>query len=126
MLDAVDWSTAFGYLAVGASDASGNGYCGNIGVDTMASLGAFRYGSQRASETRFGRLLSPMIAKSLSWLALLLVISGTMLVTMERLSLGWLCGALAAVLYMAVKFYNWHVHDLPDYEIGRASCRERV
>ena len=113
MLDAVDWSITFGYLAIGASDASGNGCCGNIGVDTMASLGAFRYASQRASEARFGRLLSPMIAKSLSWLALLLVISGTMLVTMERLSLGWLCGALAAVLYMAVKFYNWHVHDLP-------------
>ena len=96
MLDAIDWYTAFGYLAVGASDAGGNGCCGNIGVGTMASLGTFRYASQRSSEARFGRLLSPMIAKSLSWLALLLVISGTMLVTMERLSLGWLCGALAA------------------------------
>ena len=113
MCDVVDRFAAFSNLAVDTVYAGSNGYCGNIGVDTMSSLGPLKYTSQRASEARFGRLLSPMIAKSLSWLALLLVISGTMLVTMERLSLGWLCGALAAVLYMAVKFYNWHVHDLP-------------
>ena len=62
-------------------------------------------GLSEPAKRAFGRLLSPMIAKSPFMVSVIVgQYRGVMLVTMERLSLGWLCGALAAVLYMAVKF----------------------
>lgn len=106
-------TNAYCSLAASANNATGYGFVCNCRVGAVASLDAFRYTSRRASEARFGRLLSPMIVKSLSWLTPLLTAAGIMLLVMERLPVGWLCCALATILYMVIKFYNWRISNLP-------------
>ncbi len=80
-------------------------------MDPMDSV-AFRYGSKRAQEARFGRVVGGVWKSMLALLTFLFVLGGAGLLVLN-VSLGWLVIGVAALPYMIYEWYAHHLKKLP-------------
>lgn len=77
----------------------------------------------RAREARFSVLLHGAVAASLPWIAVLFAILGLGMMALLGTSLGWLCVAIAIMLYVCWRYYRGHLQRLPIAKGGSATAR---
>lgn len=73
----------------------------------------FDYSASRASEARFGLSIRGILAKSLPWIAILLVLLGVALMIFAGLSVGWAVIGIATIPLMIHLYYSRYLVRLP-------------